>query len=253
MICYDENGEFDLNKLKVELNKHPNMDGLNLSSSVSTKNQYKFNELPHALISSKALENKSFKPKIAVIDFGVKKNILRHLTNLNADVTVLPEDANIENINNFKPDGIFLSNGPGDPAATEKKCRKLLNLIFKLNVPVFGICIGHQLIGLSFGAKTSKMSQGHRGANHPVKNLLNNKVEITSQNHGYQIDMDSLPNCFEITHTSLFDSSIEGLRHKDLPIFSVQYHPEASPGPTDSSYLFNDFLKLIKVSKNAKT
>ena len=253
MICYDENGEFDLNKLKVELNKHPNMDGLNLSSSVSTKNQYKFNELPHALISSKALENKSFKPKIAVIDFGVKKNILRHLANLNADVTVLPEDANIENINNFKPDGIFLSNGPGDPAATEKKCRKLLNLIFKLNVPVFGICIGHQLIGLSFGAETSKMSQGHRGANHPVKNLLNNKVEITSQNHGYQIDMDSLPNCFEITHTSLFDSSIEGLRHKDLPIFSVQYHPEASPGPTDSSYLFNDFLKLIKVSKNAKT
>ena len=129
----------------------------------------------------------------------------------------------------------------------------LLNLIFILHIPVFGICIGHQLIGLSFGAETSKMSQGHRGANHPVKNLLNNKVEITSQNHGYQIDMNSLPNCFEITHTSLFDSSIEGLRHKDLPIFSVQYHPEASPGPTDSSYLLNDFLKLIKVSKNAKT
>ena len=146
-----------------------------------------------------------------------------------------------------------MSNGPGDPSATERKCRKLLTAIFTSKIPVFGICIGHQLIGLSFGAKTSKMPQGHRGANHPVKNLSNNKVEITSQNHGYQIDYDSLPNCLEVTHTSLFDNSIEGLRHKRLPIFSVQYHPEASPGPTESSYLFNEFLNLIKVSKNAKT
>ena len=118
---------------------------------------------------------------------------------------------------------------------------------------MFGICIGHQLIGLSFGAKTNKMPQGHRGANHPVKNLSKNKVEITSQNHGYQIDLDSLPNCLEVTHTSLFDNSIEGIRHKSLPIFSVQYHPEASPGPTESSYLFNEFLNLIKETKNAKT
>ena len=154
------------------------------------------------------MDAKSLKPKIVVIDFGVKRNILRHLVNLNADVVVLPEDTNSEIIQNCKPDGIFLSNGPGDPAATEKKCRKLLDSIFKLNIPVFGICIGHQLIGLSFGAKTSKMPQGHRGANHPVKNWLNKKVEITSQNHGYQIDIDTLPKCFEITHTSLFDSSI---------------------------------------------
>ena len=118
---------------------------------------------------------------------------------------------------------------------------------------MFGICIGHQLIGLSFGAKTNKMPQGHRGANHPVKNLSNNKVEITSQNHGYQIDLDTLPNCLEVTHTSLFDNSIEGIKHRSLPIFSVQYHPEASPGPTESSYLFNEFLNLIIETKNAKT
>ena len=253
MICYDENGNFDLNELKSELNKHPKMDGLNLSSLVTTKKQYKFTERPHKLLSKKNIENRNFKPKIVVIDFGVKRNILRHLVNLNADIVVLPEDTNFEKIENFEPDGIFLSNGPGDPAATESKCRKLLKSIFKLNIPVFGICIGHQLIGLSFGATTSKMSQGHRGANHPVKNLINNKVEITSQNHGYQIDINSLPKCFEITHTSLFDSSIEGLKHKDLPIFSVQYHPEASPGPTESSYLFEEFLNHIKVSKNAKT
>ena len=253
MIYYNENGKFDLNKLKAELIKHPNMDGLNLSSLVTTKKEYRFNEQPHELLSSKILDNENFKPKIVVIDFGVKRNILRHLVNLNADVVVFPEDTNFEKIQNCKPDGIFLSNGPGDPAATEKKCRNLLNSIFKLKIPVFGICIGHQLIGLYFGAKTIKMPQGHRGANHPVKNWSNKKVEITSQNHGYQIDIDTLPKCFEITHTSLFDSSIEGLKHKDLPIFSVQYHPEASPGPTESSYLFDEFLNLIKVSKNAKT
>ncbi len=253
MICYDENGNFDFDGLKSELNRHPPMDGLNLSSFVTTKNQYQFTERPHELLSKKNMDDINFKPKIIVIDFGVKRNILRHLVNLNAEVVVFPEDTNFEKIKSFEPDGIFLSNGPGDPAATETKCRKLLKSIFKLSIPVFGICIGHQLIGLSFGATTSKMSQGHRGANHPVKNLLNNKVEITSQNHGYQIDIKSLPDCFEITHTSLFDSSIEGIKHKDLPIFSVQYHPEASPGPTESSYLFDEFLNLIKVSKNAKT
>ncbi len=253
MICYEESGNFKLEKLKNELKKHPKMDGLNLSSSITTKKQYKFTESVHKLISSEALNLKNFKPKIAVIDFGVKHNILRHLVNLNAEVNVFSENTNIEEINNFKPDGIFLSNGPGDPSATETKCKKLLNNLFQLKIPVFGICIGHQLIGLSFGAKTNKMPQGHRGANHPVKNLFNNKVEITSQNHGYEIDIDSLPNCLEVTHTSLFDNSIEGIRHKSLPIFSVQYHPEASPGPTESSYLFNEFLNLIKVSKNAKT
>lgn len=253
LIAYNELGKFNIEELTNKLKNYPKMDGLNLSSSVTTEKSYNFNERPHKLISSNKDIISKFKPRIVVIDFGVKMNILRHLVNLDAEVTVLSENATIEDIKKIKPHGIFLSNGPGDPSATEKKCKDLLQAIICLKIPVFGICIGHQLIGLSFGAKTSKMSQGHRGANHPVKNLSNNKVEITSQNHGYQIDKATLPSCFEITHISLFDNSIEGLRHKSLPIFSVQYHPEASPGPTESSYLFQEFLNLIEVSENAKT
>ena len=253
LIAYNELGKFNIEELTSKLKNYPKMDGLNLSSSVTTEKSYNFNERPHKLISTNKDIIGKFKPKIVVIDFGVKMNILRHLVNLDAEVTVLSENATIEDIKKIKPHGIFLSNGPGDPSATEKKCKNLLQAIIGFKIPVFGICIGHQLIGLSFGAKTSKMSQGHRGANHPVKNLSNNKVEITSQNHGYQIDKVTLPSCFEITHISLFDNSIEGLKHKSLPIFSVQYHPEASPGPTESSYLFQEFLNLIEVSQNAKT
>jgi carbamoyl-phosphate synthase small subunit len=253
IMSYNELGEFNFDELKNKLRHYPKMDGLNLSSSVTTEKNYDYKESPNKLILSTPSTVRKFKPKIVVIDFGVKMNILRHLVNLNADVTVLSENTIIEDINKIKPDGIFLSNGPGDPSATEKKCKDLLQAILSLEIPVFGICIGHQLIGLSFGAKTIKMSQGHRGANHPVKNLSNNKVEITSQNHGYMIDKDTLPECLEITHLSLFDGSIEGFKHKSLPIFSVQYHPEASPGPTESSYLFQEFLNLIEVSDNAKT
>lgn len=253
IMSYNELGEFNFDELKNKLRHYPKMDGLNLSSSVTTEKNYDYKENPHKLILSTPSTIRKFKPKIVVIDFGVKMNILRHLVNLNADVSVLSENTIIEDINKIKPDGIFLSNGPGDPSATEKKCKDLLQAILSLEIPVFGICIGHQLIGLSFGAKTIKMSQGHRGANHPVKNLSNNKVEITSQNHGYMIDKDTLPECLEITHLSLFDGSIEGFKHKSLPIFSVQYHPEASPGPTESSYLFQEFLNLIEVSDNAKT
>ena len=253
LIAFNELGRFNIEELTCKLKNYPKMDGLNLSSSVTTQKSYNFDERPHELISPNKNITGKFKPKIVVIDFGVKMNILRHLVNLDAEVTVLPENATIEDIKRIKPHGIFLSNGPGDPSATEKKCKDLLQAIVNFKIPVFGICIGHQLIGLSFGAKTSKMSQGHRGANHPVKNLSNNKVEITSQNHGYQIDKATVPTCFEITHVSLFDNSIEGLKHKLLPIFSVQYHPEASPGPTESSYLFQEFLNLIEVSQNAKT
>ena len=254
LLSFNVDGDFDINYLKEKLKKHPSMNGLNLSSLVTTKNEYSFNETLHDFISTQHSFTTSFKPKIVVIDFGVKQNILRHLININAEVTIVSENSKIEDVNKLKPDGIFLSNGPGDPSATEKKCRQLLTSLFKLKIPVFGICIGHQLFGLSFGAKTSKMAQGHRGANHPVKNLINNKVEITSQNHGYQIELETLPECLKVTHISLFDKSIEGLKHKELPFFSVQYHPEASPGPTESSYLFEEFLNLIKVSKaNAKT
>ena len=250
LLSYNKNGEFDIDYLKEKLKEHPNMNGLNLSSLITTKNQYCFKEKLHNLISTHNFFNSDFKPKIVVIDFGVKQNILRHLVNINAEITIMSENTSIEEIKKLKPDGIFLSNGPGDPSATEKKCRQLLGPLFQLKIPVFGICIGHQLFGLSFGAKTSKMLQGHRGANHPVKNLTNNKVEITSQNHGYQIDLKTLPKCLKVTHISLFDKSIEGLKHKELPFFSVQYHPEASPGPTESSYLFEEFLNLIKVSKS---
>jgi len=253
IISYDERGKFNIEELKKKLKKFPKMDGLNLSSLVTTAQTYNYKELPHELISPIIEISNKFVPRIVVIDFGVKMNILRHLVNLNAEITVLSENAKIEDIIKIDPNGIFLSNGPGDPSATEKKCRNLLQSILNLKIPVFGICIGHQLIGLSFGAKTIKMSQGHRGANHPVKNLSNNKVEITSQNHGFKIDDNTLPDTLEITHISLFDNSIEGLKHKSLPIFSVQYHPEASPGPTESSYLFQEFLNLIKVSQNAKT
>ena len=253
IISYDERGKFNIEELKKKLKKFPKMDGLNLSSLVTTNQTYNYKDLPHELISPIIKTSNKFVPRIVVIDFGVKMNILRHLVNLNAKITVLSENAKIEDIIKINPHGIFLSNGPGDPSATEKKCRNLLQSILNLKIPVFGICIGHQLIGLSFGAKTIKMSQGHRGANHPVKNLSNNKVEITSQNHGFKIDDNTLPDTLEITHISLFDNSIEGLKHKSLPIFSVQYHPEASPGPTESSYLFQEFLNLIKVCQNAKT
>ena len=248
LMSYNSKGIFDINGLKKQLMSYPKMDGLNLSSMVSTKNKYTFKESPHILIKNKITTSSNFTPNVIVIDFGIKNNILRNLTNLNANVTVLSEDTNINFIKELKPNGIFLSNGPGDPSTTADKCKILLNSILVSGLPVFGICIGQPLIGLSLGAKTRKMNQGHRGANHPVKNLLNNKVEITSQNHGYEIDKESLPDCLEITHISLFDQSIEGLRHKSLPIFSVQYHPEASPGPTDSSYSFQDFLNLMSLN-----
>tara|TARA_B110000914_G_scaffold210989_1_gene210621 strand:+ start:838 stop:2073 length:1236 start_codon:yes stop_codon:yes gene_type:complete len=254
LISHNPEGNFNILELKNKLNLHPKMNGLHLSSRVSTKTKYLYNQKPHSFIKTKFNESSDFIPNIVVIDFGVKKNILRNLVNINANVTILSEDTNIEAIKDINPHGIFLSNGPGDPAATARKCDILLKSILELKLPVFGICIGHQLLAISLGAKTNKMKQGHRGANHPVKNLLNSKVEITSQNHGYEVDKEKLPKCFDITHISLFDQSIEGLRHKTLPFFSVQYHPEASPGPTDSSYLFQDFLNLMKLNiKNAKT
>ena len=158
----------------------------------------------------------------------------------------MPADCSAENIMNFKPDGIFLSNGPGDPAATGKYAIPIIKKLIEYKIPIFGICLGHQILSLALGAKTKKMSLGHRGANHPVKDLLTNKVEITSQNHGFEVVESSLPINVKVTHKSLFDNSIEGLRLKNKPIFSVQYHPEANPGPQDSKYLFGNFIKEIK-------
>ena len=187
---------------------------------------------------------------IVAIDYGIKKNILRYFSNFNCKVTVVPCKTSAEKILGLKPDGIFLSNGPGDPAATGKYAINIIKDLIKKNLPIFGICLGHQILALALGGKTKKMKLGHRGANHPVKNLIHDNVEITSQNHGFEVVKETLPKNIEVTHKSLFDGSIEGIRLKNKPVFSVQYHPESNPGPQDSVYLFQEFIHNIK--RNAK-
>jgi len=228
--------------LKEQLGKWGGLENLDLASEVSTKNQFKWNEG----LWNKQNNTKSYKKfPIVCLDFGIKHNILRNLNDLNFDPLILPASSSSAKILESKPKGIFLSNGPGDPDATIKVILPTIKDLIKLEIPIFGICLGHQIISLALGAKTKKMFQGHRGANQPVKNLINKTVEITSQNHGFEVDRSTLPKQVEETHISLFDGSNEGIKHKTLPIFSVQYHPEASPGPHDSSYLFKEFYKLV--------
>ena len=213
---------------------------------VSTDKTYKWNKglwNNFSDISKKA----DLELPVTCLDFGMKQNILRNLYNLNLKPTILKSDSSFDEIMQTKPYGIFLSNGPGDPYATGKIILPVIKQLIKSKIPIFGICLGHQLLSLALGAKTKKMFQGHRGCNHPVKNIINKTVEITSQNHGFDIDRNSIPKEIEETHVSLFDNTNEGLRHKRLPIFSVQYHPEASPGPHDSHYLFKDFYKLVEI------
>lgn len=186
---------------------------------------------------------------VVAVDFGEKRNILRCLAAHDCRITVVPGTTSAEDILALQPDGVFLSNGPGDPAATGEYAIQTLRTLIDRNVPIFGICLGHQLLGLAMGATTEKMHQGHRGANHPVKDLQTGAVEITSQNHGFMISHGSLPDDVEVTHVSLFDGSIEGIRHKTKPVFCVQYHPESSPGPHDSHYLFDRFMKMIAANK----
>jgi carbamoyl-phosphate synthase small subunit len=188
------------------------------------------------------------KPKLNVVavDYGAKRNILRCLSNAGCAVTVVPATATAEDILRHKPDGVFLSNGPGDPAATGQYAVPVLKELLKKDVPIFGICLGHQLLSLALGARTEKLDKGHRGANHPVKDLETGKVEITSQNHGFVVVPESLPGDVAVTHVSLFDGTNEGIKHKSKPAFSVQYHPEASPGPEDSHYLFDRFVEMME-------
>ncbi len=241
LIHFPKNGLFEnIANLKTKLMKFPRMKNLDLASKISTSYIYKwFNQ--KKLKSFKI--NKNF---IAVIDFGIKKNILNILSSSKYDVIVFPYNFSIDEIIKMKPSGLFLSNGPGDPLATFKNNKENLCSLKNFKKPIFGICLGHQILSLIYSANTVKMHHGHRGANHPIKNLKTKKVEITVQNHGFVVSKKSFPRNLSVTHTSLFDDTIAGIEVKNKPFFSVQYHPESSPGPQDSRYLFDKFFKLIK-------
>jgi len=249
-ISNSRKGKFNLKKLVNVSMKWPGLNGLDLAKDVSTKKKYNWKNFKTWTKEKGYTINKKKNFKIIAIDYGIKKNILRYFSNFKCNVVVVPCKTSAEQILKLKPDGIFLSNGPGDPAATGKYAIKIIQNLIKTNIPIFGICLGHQLLALALKAKTKKMKLGHRGANHPVKNLINNKIEITSQNHGFEVIKQSLPKNVEVTHCSLFDNCVEGIKLKNKSIFSVQYHPESNPGPQDSHYLFNQFIKEIK--KNAK-
>lgn len=238
MNCVISSEILDVETLAAKLKEIPSMEGMELSSKVTTKEKYTVNG-----------ENASL--NVALIDFGVKQNIIRCLNERGCNVTVFPMHSSIEEIKAIEPDGIMLSNGPGDPAAMVE-ATNLVKQITDLGLPVFGICMGHQLLGHSMGMKTVKMFNGHRGSNHPVKNLITGKSEITSQNHGFVISDESAANNseVEVTHRHLNDNTIAGIRVKNRPIFSVQYHPEASAGPHDSRYLFDQFVANMKSKSN---
>ena len=244
------NGKFNIKKLLNQSKNWHGLNGLDLAKNVSTRSKYKWNNFKTWKKEVGFEKNKKNIFNIVAIDYGIKKNILRYFSNHNCKITIVPCDTSADNITKLKPDGVFLSNGPGDPAATGKYAVKIIKKLINLKLPIFGICLGHQLLALALNARTKKMKLGHRGANHPVKNIFTNKVEITSQNHGFEVIKSSLPKNVIITHKSLFDNSIEGIRLKNRPVFSVQYHPEANPGPQDSKYLFDQFIKEIK--QNAK-
>ena len=249
-ISLSKNGKFNISKLVNLTTKWNGLKNLDLAEKVTTKKNYIWNGFKTWKKESGYIKNKTKSLNVVAVDYGIKKNILRYFSDFNCKVNIVSCKTSVEKILKLKPNGIFLSNGPGDPAATGKYAIGIIKELIKKNLPVFGICLGHQILGLALGAKTKKMKLGHRGANHPVKNLIKNKVEITSQNHGFEIVRENLPKNIQITHTSLFDNSIEGIRLKDKPVFSVQYHPESNPGPQDSVYLFQEFINSMK--KNAK-
>ena len=244
-IAYALDGRLDVPALLAKARAWPGLEGMDLAKEVSCRQSYRWDETGWVQGAGYGrLETP--RHRIVAVDYGAKRNILRMLASEGCAVTVVPADASADAILRHEPDGIFLSNGPGDPAATGQYAVPVIRDLIASNKPIFGICLGHQLLALALGGKTSKMAIGHRGANHPVKDLATGKVEITSQNHGFCVVADSLPAGVEATHQSLFDGSNEGLRVKDKPIFSVQYHPEASPGPQDSHYLFKRFIAMIE-------
>jgi carbamoyl-phosphate synthase small subunit len=244
-LCHAPDGTFDVAALRDQAMAWPGLEGMDLALEVTCRQMYHWDQTRWALGKGYGkLENPKF--KVVAVDYGAKRNILRCLSNAGCAVTVVPATATADDILRHKPDGVFLSNGPGDPAATGQYAVPVLKELLQKDVPIFGICLGHQLLSLALGARTEKLDKGHRGANHPVKDLKTGKVEITSQNHGFVVVPDSLPQDVEVTHVSLFDGTNEGIRHKTKPVFSVQYHPEASPGPEDSHYLFDRFVEMME-------
>jgi len=249
-ISFSKKNKFNIRKLLNQTQKWSGLKNLDLAEKVSTKKNYIWKGLKTWKKEKGFIKNDKKFLHVVAIDYGVKKNILRYFSDFNCKVTVVSCKTNALEILKLKPHGVFLSNGPGDPAATGKYAIQIVKELIKNNLPIFGICLGHQILALALGAKTKKMDLGHRGANHPVKNLVRGNVEITSQNHGFEVVKSSLSKKVQITHQSLFDNSIEGIRLKNKPVYSVQYHPESNPGPQDSVYLFEDFVKDMK--KNAK-
>lgn len=243
-IAHQPDTPINAAKLRAAASDWPGLEGADLAKDVSCTRTYEWTETPWALGKGHGKITKPTRHVVAV-DFGAKRNILRALAGLGCKVTVVPASASADDVLRHKPDGVFLSNGPGDPAATGTYAVPMIKGVLDAGEPTFGICLGHQLLCLALGAKTEKMHHGHRGANHPVKDLATSKVEITSQNHGFVVLEASLPANVEMSHQSLFDGSLEGIRVKNAPVFSVQYHPEASPGPHDSHYLFERFVAMI--------
>lgn len=244
-LAHDPEGNFDIEALVAAARAFKGLEGLDLAKDVTCAQSYKWNEMRWAWPEGYS-ERKGEGFKVVAIDFGAKRNILRCLASAGCDVTVLPATATAEDVLAQNPDGVFLSNGPGDPAATGVYAVPMIKAILEKDLPVFGICLGHQMLALALGARTVKMNHGHHGANHPVKDYDTGKVEITSMNHGFTVDSQTLPEGVLETHVSLFDGSNCGIRVADRPVFSVQYHPEASPGPQDSYYLFERFAEAMR-------
>ncbi|MGB0922520.1 MAG: glutamine-hydrolyzing carbamoyl-phosphate synthase small subunit [Alphaproteobacteria bacterium] len=249
VVAHAPDGKFDTDALLKEAKAWPGLEGMDLAKDVTCQQRHAWDETRWELGEGYGRLSEG-KHKVVAIDYGCKRNILRCLASVDCEVTVLPASATADDVLSLNPDGIFLSNGPGDPAATGEYAVPTIKGLVESGKPIFGICLGHQMLALALGAKTQKMHQGHRGANHPVKDLETGKVEITSMNHGFTVDRDSLPNGVEESHVSLFDGTNCGIRVAGKPIFSVQYHPEASPGPQDSHYLFNRFVDLIETHKS---
>jgi carbamoyl-phosphate synthase small subunit len=252
VIAHAQNGTFDRARLAKEAREWPGLVGMDLVPMVTSAQRFVWDETPWAWGKSAGEgfgRQQELTFNVVAVDYGIKRNILRLLDGEGCKVTVVPATTSAEDILAMKPDGVFLSNGPGDPAATGEYAVPVIKKVIQSGTPTFGICLGHQMLGLAVGGMTKKMHQGHHGANHPVKDLTTGKVEITSMNHGFAIDKTTLPKDVTQTHVSLFDDSNCGIALKDKPVFSVQYHPEASPGPRDSHYLFRRFTDMMRARK----